>query len=310
MELREYINMSKEELVSRIEKGKRERNAVILVHNYIRDEVQRVGDILGDSLGLSRQAADTDADTIVFCGVMFMAETAKILAPEKCVLIPDRIAGCPLAAGATMGDVIKMRKKYPDHAFVAYVNTTAEVKAAVDICCTSANAVEVVKSLGDRPVVFLPDKNLGMFVKTTLGKENMILWDGGCYVHQFITVEDIEMARKANPEATIIVHPECPIEVSRAADVVTSTGGMYRWVKKHDGPALLGTEIGMVERLRREFPQKQIGWVKGSAICSNMKLITLPKLARTMGEGLYEVEIDEAIRIDAERSIRRMIEIG
>ncbi len=310
MELKEYAVLPKAELLSRIKTAKAKRNAIILAHNYVRDEVQRAADILGDSLGLSRQAAATDADTIVFCGVMFMAETAKILAPEKTVLIPDRAAGCPLAAGATMEDVLAMRRKYPDHAFVAYVNTTAEVKAVVDVCCTSANAVEVVASFGDRPVVFLPDRNLGAYVQHELDKKNMILWDGGCYVHHFITIEDIKIARAANPDARIIVHPECPPEVTMAADVVASTGGMFRWVAEHDEPALLGTEIGMVERLNREFPQKSIGWVKRSAICSNMKLMTLSKLARSMEEGIYEVEIDEAIRTDAEGSIRRMIEIG
>lgn len=310
MDLREYIELSEGELRDRIAKAKEKKNAVILGHNYLRGEVQTAADILGDSLGLSREAAATDADIIVFCGVMFMAETAKILAPDRRVLIPDRIAGCPLAAGATMDDVLAAKEKYPDHAFVAYVNTTAEVKAAVDICCTSSNAVEVVKSLGDRPVVFLPDRNLGEFVKRQLGKENMVLWDGGCYVHQFITMQDLKAGRRAHPEATIIVHPECPVEVSEAADIASSTGGMYRYVREHDEPVLLGTEIGLIERIKREMPEKEVGWLKPSAVCSNMKLITLAKLARSLERELYEVDLEDSILKAASRSITRMVEIG
>ncbi len=310
MNLKDYADLSVSELRDRIAKAKSAKNAIILAHNYIRDEVQRVADILGDSLGLSRQAAATDADTIVFCGVMFMAETAKILAPEKTVLIPEKGAGCPLAACATMEDVLEMRRKYPDHIVISYVNTTAEVKAVTDICCTSGNALEVVRSVGDKPVIFLPDKNLGAWVKRELEKENIIFWDGGCYVHQFIGLDDIERARAANPNATIIVHPECPPEVTETADVVASTAGMYRYVAEHDEPVLLGTEIGLIERIQREMPEKKVGWVKGDAICSNMKLITLPKLARCLEQNLYEVTLDEPIRAAAEDSIRKMVEIG
>jgi len=209
-----------------------------------------------------------------------------------------------------MEDVLDTRRKYPDHIVISYVNTTAEVKAVSDICCTSGNALEVVKSVGEAPVIFLPDKNLGAWVKRELGKDNMILWDGGCYVHQFIGLEDIERARSENPGATIIVHPECPPEVTLAADVVASTSGMYNYAAKHNEPIILGTEIGLTERINRELPDKKVGWMKGSAICSNMKLITLPKLARCLEQDIYEVTIDEPIRAAAEGAIQKMVELG
>jgi len=308
--LKDYAEMPPEQLRARIAEWKKKREAVILAHNYQRNEIQVVADYLGDSLDLSRRASATEARTIVFCGVMFMAETAKILSPQKTVLIPEPGAGCPMASCATLEDVLEFRKKYPNHVFITYVNSSAEVKAVSDICCTSANAVQVVKSFGDKPVVFLPDKNLGSWVKKILGKEDMILWDGGCYVHQLITIEHIKEGRKKYPDVAIIVHPECLPEVIAEADVVASTNGMYKWVAEHDKPALLGTEIGLVERIRREMPEKKVGWLKGDAICSNMKLTTLAKLARALELGIFEVKIDESIRVPAETALRKMLELG
>ncbi|MCK5832467.1 quinolinate synthase NadA [bacterium] len=310
MLLKDYCKLSNDELEDIIAIEKKAHDTVILAHNYVRDEVQRVADFLGDSLELSRRAARVSEKTIVFCGVYFMAETAKILSPEKRVLIPDATAGCPLAASATMGDVLKLREQYPKHAFVAYVNTSAEVKAAVDLCCTSANALDIVKSLGDRPVVFLPDMNLGAYIKRQLAKENMVLWSGGCYVHQFITLEDMIRARKDYPRWTIIVHPECTPAVTETADVVASTGGMLHWVADHDNPVLLGTEIGMVERIKREMPEKKVEPLKNSAVCYNMKQLSLPKLARSVKEGIYEVTIESEILHSAFDSISKMISIG
>lgn len=308
--LKEYSEISAERLIERIRRAKTEKNAVILGHNYQRDDVQRVCDHLGDSLGLSRIAADTDADIIVFCGVMFMAETAKILSPQKKVYIPEKGAGCPLAAGANMEDVIALKKKHPDHIVISYVNTTAEVKAVTDICCTSGNALEVVKSVGDAPVIFLPDINLGTWVKETLGKQNMILWEGGCYVHSMIRLEHIENARAKFPEATIMVHPEVPFIITKAADRVGSTSAMFNYVRDHSSHVILGTEIGLIERIRREMPEKHVSALKSDAICFNMKQTTLAKLARCLELGFYEVKLDEEIRKSAESAIRRMIEIG
>lgn len=310
MILQDYIKLSIYELREIVDEEKRRAKAIVLAHNYTRPEIQQLADYIGDSLDLSRKAACSNDDIIVFCGVMFMAETAKILAPDKLVLTPEPNAGCPLAAGATMEDVIEMRRRYPEHVFIAYVNTTAEVKASVDICCTSANAVEVVRSLGEKPVVFLPDRNLGSYVQRKLRKNNMILWGGGCYVHQFISLEDIELARKEFPEWKIIVHPECPPDVAESADLVASTGGMFRWVSDHNEPALLGTEIGMIERINREMPEKQVKTLKENAVCSNMKQITLAKLARTLKESIFEVKLDEEIISMAQKTLKRMIEIG
>ena len=302
--------MSNEKLVQKILALKKERDAIILAHNYQIGEVQDIADHTGDSLGLSIAASKVTAKVIVFCGVMFMAETAKILAPQKRVFIPEKGAGCPLAAGANMEDVLKLKEKYPDHIVISYVNTTAEVKAVTDICCTSGNAIEVVRSVGEKPVIFLPDENLGMWVKKTLGKQNMILWEGGCYVHQMIRLEHLEAARAKYPEATIIVHPECPYLVVSAADMVGSTSAMFNYVKEHDEHVILGTEIGLIERIIREIPDKKVDWLKPDAVCFNMKQITLPKLARCLEEGFYEVELEEEIRAAAGGAIRRMIEIG
>jgi len=310
MTLKEYAELSREELIDRINRARKEQSVVILGHNYQREEVQVMCDFLGDSLGLSRKAAATDAEKIIFCGVMFMAETAKILAPEKRVYIPEKNAGCPLAAGASMEDVIELKKKYPDHVVISYVNTTAEVKAVTDICCTSGNALEVVKSVGDKPVIFLPDKNLGTWIKETLAKENIILWEGGCYVHSMMLLEYIENARAKYPEAIIMVHPEVPFILSQAADVVGSTSAMFNYVRDHDRHVILGTEIGLIERIRREMPEKRVDWLKPDAVCFNMKQITLPKLARCLEQGYYEVTLEENIRRMAENAIERMVEIG
>ncbi|MGC9314094.1 MAG: quinolinate synthase NadA [bacterium] len=310
LSLKEYSELSHKELIDRIQRSRAEKNAVILGHNYQREDIQLVCDHLGDSLGLSRIAADTDADVIVFCGVMFMAETAKILSPHKKVYIPEKGAGCPLAAGANMEDVIELKKKNPEHIVISYVNTTAEVKAVTDICCTSGNALEVVKSVGDAPVIFLPDINLGTWVKETLGKDNMILWEGGCYVHSMIRLEHIENARAKFPDATIMVHPEVPYIITKAADEVGSTSAMFNYVRDHDEHIILGTEIGLIERIRHEMPEKRVSALKTNAICFNMKQTTLPKLARCLELDFYEVTLDEEIRASAENAIRRMIEIG
>ncbi len=309
MTLKEYSELPKQELLDRIEKARKEKNAVLLGHNYQRNEIQVICDHLGDSLGLSRIAAKTDADVIVFCGVMFMAETAKILSPHKKVYIPEKGAGCPLAAGANMEDVIELKKKHPNHVVISYVNTTAEVKAVTDICCTSGNALEVVKSVGDKPVIFLPDKNLGTWIKETLGKKDIIIWEGGCYVHSMIRLEHLEGARAKYPEATIMVHPEVPYIITKAADEVGSTAAMYNYVRDHDEHVILGTEVGLIERIRREMPEKRVDWLKPDAVCYNMKQTTLPKLVRCLERGYYEVNLDEDIRAAAEGAIKRMVEI-
>ncbi len=311
MELWDYAELPQEELIRRIKRAKEEKGAVILAHNYQRPEIQELADFLGDSLQLARKATEIDADIIVFCGVLFMAEVAAILNPDKKVLIPEIQAGCPLAACAAAEDVMALKKKYPDYAVVTYVNSSAEVKAVSDIVCTSANAVKVVESFPrDRGIIFVPDRNLCDYVKRQTGRQNIVCWPGNCYVHDRMTPEDVIRARNAHPEATVIVHPECPPEVQQEADLVFSTGGMYRYVKEHPGdPVVLGTEIGMVHRLNREFPETPIYPMVESAVCANMKLITLPKLARSLEEEIYEVKVPESVAERAKRAIERMLEV-
>ncbi len=311
MELWEYAKLSREELVERILEAKRRLGAVILAHNYQRIEVQRIADFKGDSLGLARKAKEVDAPVILFCGVMFMAETAKILNPSRTVLIPDPQAGCPLAAHATAEDVARLKQKYPDYAVVTYVNSSAEVKAVSDVVCTSANAVEVVESFSpQKGIIFVPDKNLCRHVKVKTGRENIICWDGHCYVHDRFTLEDFRRARSEHPNAVVIVHPECPPDVQDAADLVASTGGMYRFAKSHRGTEIvLGTEVGMVERINDEFPDTPTYPMSKRAICSNMKLITLEKVARALEEGVYRVEVPQSVAQRARKAIERMLQI-
>ncbi len=312
MHLWDYAKLSHEELTERILCAKKKLNAVILAHNYQRIEIQRIADFRGDSLELARKATAVDARIIVFCGVMFMAETAKILNPKATVLIPELQAGCPLAAHASADDILMLRERFPTYSVVIYINSSAEAKAVSHLVCTSSNAAKVVHSLpGDKGVIFVPDKNLCHYVKTQTRRKNIICWDGHCYVHDRITVDDVKKAREKYPDCVIIVHPECPPSVQDVADVIASTSGMLQWAKDHiDRTIVLGTEIGMVDRIRDELPNIKVFPMVDNAICSNMKLITLAKLARTMDELLYPVEIEEDIAIRARTAIERMLEIA
>ena len=307
--LLEYARMPQDELIERILSMKEELDAVIFAHNYQRIEVQRIADFRGDSLELARKAKELDAKIILFCGVMFMAETAKILNPEKTVLIPDVQSGCPLAAHASADDVIAMKKKFPNYAVVSYINSSAEVKAVSDIICTSANSVKVVNSIPEeRGIIFLPDKNLCHYTKTQTHRENIVCWDGNCYVHDRFTVEDLKNARGKHPKAKIIVHPEAPPDVQKDADFIASTGGMYRFAKEHRGEEIvLGTEVGMVERINDEFPDTPTFPMSESAICSNMKLITLAKVARSLDEKIFEVVVPDEIAERAKIAIEKML---
>ncbi|MGB9561668.1 MAG: quinolinate synthase NadA, partial [bacterium] len=278
MELSFYTRLTEAELHERIVNLKKQKGAVILVHNYQRNEVQLVGDFIGDSLGLAKRAMETDARIILFAGVRFMAETAKILNPKRKVLLPDLYAGCPLAACATVDELREFKKNYPNHAFVAYINSTADVKAEVDVVCTSGNAVKVVERIPSERIVFLPDRNLGHFVSRFVKNKEIVLWDGGCYVHTKLTVEHIKEARLKYPGAKIIVHPESPPEVVDLADGAYSTEGIINYVKKINTPVVIGTEIGIIDRIKREMPEKIVYPLKNDAICGNMKLITLPKV--------------------------------
>ena len=306
----DYAALPPEELSDRIERRKRDLNAVILGHNYQRVEIQEVSDFLGDSLALSQEAADTDADVIVFCGVHFMAETAKILSPEKTVLMPDPDAGCPMADFVTADALRKAKEERPEALVVAYVNSSAEVKAESHICCTSSNAVEVVESLPeDRPIIFVPDRNLAGWVAERTGRDNIFPWDGYCYVHDDMVLEELDRAKADHPEALVVIHPEARQELLERADRVTSTSGMVRLAREHDA-LIIGTETGLVDRLRQEYPHKTLIPLSGAAICGNMKLNTLPKLAWSLDHLQHEVTMDEEVRSRAELALLRMLEVS
>ncbi|MEQ9399127.1 MAG: quinolinate synthase NadA [Longimicrobiales bacterium] len=306
----DYAALSRDELRERILRRKADRNAVILGHNYQRVEIQDVSDYLGDSLGLSQEAADTDADVIVFCGVHFMAETAKILSPDKTVLMPDLRAGCPMADFVTGPALRRVKAENPGAAVVAYVNSTAEVKAESDICCTSSNAVAVVESIPeDRTILFVPDRNLARYVMERTGRENIIAWDGYCYVHDDMVLEELDRAKKAHPNALVVVHPEARRELLDVADVVTSTSGMVDVTEKHDA-LIYGTERGLVDRMKQRFPNKTLIPLSGAAVCGNMKLNTLAKLAWCLDHGQHEVVLDENVRVRAERALSRMLDLS
>ena len=306
----DYAALPKEELVERIRLRKEALNAVILGHNYQRLEIQDVSDYLGDSLGLSQEASETDADVIVFCGVHFMAETAKILSPEKTVLMPDLRAGCPMADFVTGEALRKLKAQHPDAVVVTYVNSTAEVKAESDLCCTSANAVKVVETIPrDQPILFVPDRNLARYVMAQTGRDNIIAWDGYCYVHDDMVLEELEKAKEEHPGALVVVHPEARRDLLDRADVVTSTSGMVKMAAEHDA-IIFGTEKGLVDRVQEEDPEKTFLALSGAAVCGNMKLNDLPKLAWSLDHEKFEVTMDEEIRIKAEASLRRMLEIS
>lgn len=295
----------------KIERLKKERNAVILVHNYQRPEIQDIADFLGDSLGLSIQASKTDADVIVFCGVRFMAETAKVLSPEKTVLMPDRDAGCPMADMITAGELLELKRKHPKAKVLCYVNTPAEVKAECDLCCTSANAVNVVKkALGNEDeIIFVPDKYLTDYVWRKTGKR-FILWNGYCPTHVKIRPEDIKKQRELHPDAVVVVHPECIPPVIDMADWVASTEGMVKFAKKTDAKEIIvGTEKGIIYRMKKENPLKEFFPATEEAICPNMKLTTLDKVMWTLEEMKYEILLSDDIIKKARNSIQKMVEI-
>ncbi len=306
----DYAALEPDELRARIVRRKAELNAVILGHNYQRVEIQDVSDYLGDSLGLSQEAAETDADVIVFCGVHFMAETAKILSPEKTVLMPDLNAGCPMADFVTVSALKRLMAEHPDAAVVTYVNSTAEVKAQSTICCTSSNAVKVVQSIpADQPILFVPDRNLARYVQERTGRDNIIAWDGYCYVHDDMVLEELDRAKTAHPDAIVVVHPEARQDLLDRADLVTSTSGMVDVAAEHD-TVIFGTERGLVDRLRKTYPGKTFIPLSGAAVCGNMKLNTLAKLAWSLDHGQHEVVLDEDIRVRAEAALRRMLDLS
>jgi len=292
--------------IAEIQKLKKERNAIILAHNYQTPEIfNGVADLTGDSLALAREAAEIDADVIVMCGVHFMAETTKILNPSKTVLIPDPEAGCSLATAITAEDVRGLRKQYPGVPVVTYVNTTAEVKAESDVCCTSANAVQVVESLGSDRVIFLPDEYLGRYVASQ-SKVEVILWKGHCEVHEQFTAADIRNYRDNYDSLVILAHPECPPDVLAEADFVGSTAAMIREVgNRTPERVLMVTECSMSDNVAVQFPK--IEFVRPCNLCPHMKLITLPKILESLQNMQYAVEVDPSVAERARQAVQRML---
>jgi len=297
-------------LVEDILRLKKKRKAIVLVHNYQPPEVQDIADYLGDSLGLSQKATQTDAEVIVFCGVHFMAETASILCPDKTVLIPDITAGCPMADMIDADSLRLLKEEHPDASVVSYVNTTAEVKAESNVCCTSANAIKIVNSLDANKIIFIPDKYLGHYVAGKTNKE-IIFWEGYCPVHIKILADDILKAKEQHPEAEVIVHPECTPDVIALADKVLSTTGMCHYAKEAKSKEIIvGTEVGIIHRLQKENPDKKFYAASELAICPNMKLNNLEKVLWALEDMKYEVEVEEKIRIKAREAIDKMLQFS
>ncbi|MCD5390409.1 quinolinate synthase NadA [candidate division NPL-UPA2 bacterium] len=295
--------------IDKINRLREERKAIILAHNYQRGEVQDIADFNGDSLALSREAARVDAEVIVFCGVHFMAESAAILSPRKTVLIPVPEAGCPLADMITPQGLREMKKRYPTASVVCYVNSSAQVKAESDICCTSTNAIEVVNSLESNQIIFVPDENLGRYVATQTDKE-LIFWKGSCPTHYRVLPEDILKAKEKHPKAKVVVHPECRLGVIMLADEVLSTGGIVKFARQTDvKEVIVGTEMGLVYRLQKENPHKRFYLATEKLICPDMKLTTLEKVANALERMEHRVTVPEEVRDKAKRALDSMLEV-
>ena len=302
--------MNKTEIIEKIKKLKKEKNAVILAHCYQKLEIDEVADYVGDSLYLSRVAAESDAEMIVFAGVSFMAETAKILSPDRKVILPRLEAGCLMAEMLTIDDLQNFKAKYPNAPVVCYVNSSAIVKAHSDICCTSSNAVEVVKSLGAKQVLFVPDKGLGSYVNSKLKDVEVIPFSGYCPTHMLILPEEIDAMKAKYPDALVLVHPECHMEVIEKADYVGSTSGIMDFAKKSEAKQfIIVTEVGVLERLQRDCPEKEFILVSDKAYCENMKWNTLEDILIALEKEINQINVDKEISKNAYNSIKRMLDV-
>ncbi|MFC1697260.1 quinolinate synthase NadA [Nanoarchaeota archaeon] len=301
------MNEKQKELIKKIKQLKKQRNAIILVHNYQKPEIYEVADFIGDSFGLAKKAMQTKADVIVFCGVDFMAESAKILNPDKTVLIPDPTANCPMAAMVTAEKLREAKKKYPEAGVVCYVNTTAEVKAECDMCVTSSNAVRIVQNMPQKQILFVPDKNLAEFVAKNVKGKKIIPWNGFCYVHHKINESAVREARVNMPNAKIVAHPECQSSIVKWADYTCSTTGMIDFAKNTNANKIVvATEQGMIERLKKEVPNKEFYSIGG--VCVNMKKNNLEKVYKSLQTLEPKVELDEEIRLKARNALQNMMD--
>lgn len=309
--------MTKQEIRNRIEQLKREKSAVILAHYYTTKDVQEIADFLGDSLALSVKARDIDASIILFAGVNFMAETAKVLSPNKKVLIPVPEAGCSLAESCEAEALARLKRQYPEHKVVSYVNTSVGVKALTDVCCTSTNALKVVESIPrEQPIIFAPDRNLGSYIQKITGRDNMVIWDGACLVHEEFSLEGILRLRAEHPEAKVVVHPECKAEIVNIADYVGSTAGILEYCKESNAEEfIVVTESGILVEMERRLPAKRfipaptIGSEGGCNECHYMKMVTLENILSCLEQESPEVILDEDVRKAAEQSILNMVAI-
>ncbi len=302
--------MDKYKLISNINRMKQEQNAVIVAHSYQVDDVQEIADVVGDSFALSQFCASNSSDTIVFCGVHFMAESAKILSPEKTVLLPEINAGCPMADMVTAEALREAKKKYPEAAVVCYINSSAEVKAECDICCTSSNALTVIKSIEQKDILFVPDQNLGSYVAKMVPEKNIILWEGYCITHHRIKVEEVLRAKELHPDAILLVHPECQPEITELADYVGSTKQIIDFAKNSDNDKfIIGTEMGVLYQLKKDNPTKTFYLMSNGLICPNMKKTSLQSVHDALAFKRYDIILSDDIINRASHCLNKMLEV-
>lgn len=303
--------MNKSELVKKISDLKAERNAVVVAHNYQIDDVQEVADVVGDSFALSKFCASDSRNVVVFCGVHFMAESAKILSPHKTVLLPELDAGCPMADMVTAEALREKKKQHPGAVVVCYINSSAEVKAESDICCTSSNALNIIRSIEEKDIIFVPDQNLGSYIAAKVPEKNIILWEGFCVTHHRIKDDDVEKAKKLHPDAEFLVHPECQPSIVAKADFVGSTKQIIDYAGKSESKKfIIGTEMGVLYTLKRNNPGKVFYLLSQGLVCPNMKKTSLESVYNSLMSLRYSIELDEDIRTRAKKSLDRMLEIG
>jgi len=302
----------RENLKKKIAQLKKEKKAVIIVHNYQRDEIQDIADISGDSLALSQAAVRADAEVIVFCGVDFMAESASILNPGKIVLLPVKEAGCPMADMVTPERLKEKKREHPDAAVVCYVNSSAAIKAESDICCTSSNAIEIVKSLENyKEIIFIPDKNLGRYIQKNVPDKKIILWEGFCPTHIRVSKEEVLKAKEAHPEAEVLAHPECNPDIWSVSDHICSTGGMFKYVKNSKSKSfIIVTEVGMLYGLKKANPDKEFYTPSERLVCPTMKLTTLGWVAHSLEAMEHQIKITGEVRDKAYKSLERMLKVS
>lgn len=303
--------MKKDEIIKEILELKKKRNAVIVAHNYQVDEVQEVADVVGDSLALSKYCADVKKDVIVFCGVHFMAESAKILSPNKVVLLPEIDAGCPMADMVTKEALIEEKKKFPNATVVCYINSSAEVKSECDVCCTSSNAVDIVRAINNKDILFVPDQNLGSYVSKKVPEKNIILWKGYCITHHRVKIDELIRARELRPDAEVLVHPECQPDIVEAADFIGSTKQIIEYATNSSNKEfIIGTEMGVLFKLEKDNPDKNFYLLSPGLVCPNMKKTSLMSVYRSLNEMNYEINLDETIRLKAKKALDNMLKLS